>query len=179
MIAFLLALALPAAADCRADLAAKVAAAASRRPALAGLAVRAELFRHDSDFGRAWLEGAWRAPAQRRYVVRLNERLCEDPPPAAALEALILHELAHVEDYSRRSASSLMRLGWSYLWNDEAEIGAYERAMDDDTVEAGGAGGLLVLRRWMLTRLTPEAAARKRRLYRTPEELAALTPGRK
>ncbi len=111
--------------------------------------------------------------------MRLNERLCEDAPPAAALEALILHELAHVEDYAGRSAASLLRLGWSYLWNDEAEIGAYERAMDDAAVEAGGAGGLLVLRKWTLARLTPEAAARKRRLYRMPEELAALTPGRK
>ncbi|MDX6769293.1 MAG: hypothetical protein SF051_07160 [Elusimicrobiota bacterium] len=179
MTALLLALALPASADCRDDLAAKVAAAAARRPALAGLSIETRLFRHDSDFGQAWPGSAWRAPASRRYLVRLNERLCGDPPPAAALDALILHELAHVEDYSRRSAFSLLRLGWSYLRDDESAVAAHERAMDDAVVEAGGAGGLLMYRRWMLERVTPEAAARKRRVYRMPEELAALTLGRR
>lgn len=168
-------LALAAHAGCREGLAARVAAEAARRPGLKGLAIETRLFRDDEDFGRAWPGRAWRSAPRRLYVVKLNERLCTDPPPPAALRSLILHELAHLEDYARRGRRSLLALGWAYLRGDESVIAPCEKAADDAAAAAGGAAGLLAYREWMLARVSPAAAARKRRLYRTPEELAALT----
>ncbi|MCR4296984.1 MAG: hypothetical protein NUW21_15745 [Elusimicrobia bacterium] len=84
------------------------------------------------------------------------------------------HELAHLEAYAAMSRRDLLRLAWAYALRPEGRaVEAFEKAADDAAGARGHAEGLARYREWLYPRVPPEAAARKKKLYRTPEELRA------
>lgn len=104
----------------------------------------------------------------RAYIVYVNPKLFRDPPPRAAIRAVLAHELSHVVDYSRRSAPGLTLFTFQYLTRDEA---GYERLTDLATLGRGHGCGLIAYREWLYPRVSPRVAAAKRRTYLTPEEI--------
>jgi hypothetical protein len=149
-------------------------------PALAGKTLSYSLYDGETDFYRAYPLKPWRSPAARVYEVRVSRRACADPPPREAEEAVLTHELAHLDAFARLGPLRLARLGLAYWLAPEGEaVAAHERAMDAEVVARGRAPGLARYREWMYPRVGPAAAAVKRRLYLTPEELAGLDAGRK
>ncbi|MEO8138540.1 MAG: hypothetical protein ABI742_02785 [Gemmatimonadota bacterium] len=115
------------------------------------------------------------ARRQRAYLVYVNPRLFKNPPPRAAIRAVLAHELSHIVDYNRRSAPGLARFTFHYLTSNEA---SYERATDLATLGRGYGCGLIAYREWLYRRVSPTSAAVKRRFYLTPEEIRVwLTTG--
>ena len=116
-----------------------------------------------------------KARRQRAYLVYVNPKLFENPPPRAAIRAVLAHELSHIVDYNRRSFPGLARFTFHYLTSNEA---SYERATDLATLGRGYGCGLIAYREWLYRRVSPKSAAVKRRTYLTPEEIRRwLTTG--
>lgn len=159
---------------CLSRVAARVTGLRSSFPGLDGLNLVLETFSSKEDFYRARPRRAWRAPRDRVYAVQLNTAVCGEPPPAQAETAILAHELAHLEAFALMSRGELLRLGWAYAVSPGGKaVEAFEKAADDAAVKRGHAEGLAVYREWIYPRVPPKAAARKKKLYRTPEELRA------
>lgn len=162
---------------CLSRVAAHISSLRVSYPRLSGLTVVLEPFDSREDFYRAQPRSPWRAPRERVYAVLVNRRVCGDPPPPDAEEAILAHELAHLEAYSALGRIGLARLGWAYAVRPAGrEVEAFEKAADDAAVKRGFAEGLARYREWLYPRVPPKAAALKKKLYRTPEELRAKCP---
>lgn len=158
--------------SCLARVADAVAAVRPAFPALDGLNLVLEPYEADDDFYRAVPRDVWKAPRERTYVVMVNAKACADAPPAEAERAILAHELAHLESYAAMGRRQLLGLGWEYWRRPEGgAVEAFEKQADRRAVAAGRAAGLAAYREWLYSRLPPERAAVKRRLYLTPAEL--------
>jgi hypothetical protein len=146
--------------------------AARSYPSLRQKEIGVETFKSDFDFFQARPRRAWGSLEKRRYVVRVNVAVCADPPSDSAVEAVLAHELAHLDSYTRMSRLQLIGLGWRYLTDrDGAFVRDYERATDAAAAKAGYAAGLIAYREWVLKNLSPENARRKARMYLDADEI--------
>ena len=177
-VLLLLALSAQAETSCLARVAERIAVVRPSFPALGSLELVLEPFESGDDFYQARPLSPWKEPARRVYAVRVNTKVCADAPPPEAERAILAHELAHLDAYSRMGRRGLLALGWAYTFRPEGEeVEAFEKAADDAVVKLGRAEGLAQYREWLYPRVTPAVAATKRKLYRTPEELRrALQP---
>lgn len=108
--------------------------------------------------------------ARRSYKVEVNVALLACPPAIEALEAIIVHELEHVKDYTQWSTGRLLRHGIDYSLSFKQKVD-YERATDHKVLSKGLHEGLALYREWVYQRLTPKDLLTKRRIYLTPEEI--------
>ena len=162
---------------CLSRVAAQISGLRPSFPRLDGLELVLETFESDEDFYRARPRSAWRPPRERVYAVFLNTKVCADPPSPDAERAILAHELAHLDAYAGMGRGALLTLGWEYLVRPEGKkVEAVEKAADDAAVALGLAPGLAAYREWLYPRVPTKTAARKRRLYRTPEELRSKFP---
>jgi len=162
---------------CLSRVAAQVTSLRASFPRLDGLNLVLETFDSREDFYRARPRYAWRPPRERVYAVLVNMAVCEDPPPPEAEKAILAHELAHLDAYSVMGRRALLGLGWEYLVRPGGSaVEAFEKEADDAAVRLGHAQGLAAYREWLFPRIPTKAAALKRRLYRTPEELRSKFP---
>ena len=110
-------------------------------------------------------------PEDRLYVVRANPALLDDPPSAAAVGAILVHELKHTLDYSLMDTDELTSFG---LWYGiAADVSEYERGTDEYALDLGCANGLKAYREWLYTHIPAEDVEQKRYDYFTPEEIDA------
>lgn len=109
---------------------------------------------------------------KRKYSVQLNLKLLDCPPEEEALQAILVHELEHVKDYTKWSSGKIAKHGihYSTSLNFRAQ---YERATDEKVLEKGLNLGLAGYRFWVYQWLTPKEYRRKRYIYLTPEEILA------
>ena len=112
-------------------------------------------------------------PRERACRVYYLPALFDDPPPRAAVAAILAHEVEHVRDYAGMDTDTLVEFALGYALSDDNS--AYERATDLKAMERGCAAGLVQYREWLYDRLAsdPEAVEKKKREYWTPEELRA------
>lgn len=89
-----------------------------------------------------------------------------------ALEAIMVHELEHVVDYTGWSSARLIKHGAKYSLSMKQKIN-YERATDNKVLAKGLHEGLAQYREWIYQWLTPKELLSKRRIYLTPEEIRA------
>lgn len=174
MTFLLLFLALGARAEtsCLARVAEEITSLRAAFPRLAGHNLVLETFDSGDSFFMARPRYAWRAPKDRIYAVFVNKKLCQDPPPPDAEKAILAHELAHIEAYTEMGRMDLLGLGWAYAARPGGKtVEAFEKAADDAAVKRGFAEGLARYREWLYLHVSPAAAARKKIIYRTPDEL--------
>jgi hypothetical protein len=128
------------------------------------------------DFFQAHVRGYLKDWDERVYVLKVNKRLYADSPGERGLRGILAHELTHLDEFAHSSTARLAGIGWDYLWSDDnAAVIRWERATDENALRLGHAEGLKDYRRWLYAKLTPERAAKKRRIYYTPEEIDAWT----
>ena len=108
-------------------------------------------------------------PRRMRYTLLVNPKASGlaaiDPE---AIEAIVAHELEHISSYT--SHSRWRMLGLVRLMKLTSEI-RWERAADERVIRRGYGTGLIRYRRWLYGAVSPQVAARKRRVYLTPEEI--------
>lgn len=107
---------------------------------------------------------------KRKYKVQLNLRLLDCPPSEDSLQAILVHELEHVKDYTSWSSSKITKHGIHYSTSSKFRA-RYERATDAKVLEKGLKIGLAGYRVWVYKWLTPKELERKRYIYLTPEEI--------
>ncbi len=129
-------------------------------------------FRSDAYFLQAQpkITTLFKKRSQRVYEVQLNTKLLDCPPTAAGLEAILVHELEHIRDYTRWSTTRIVRHGLEYSFSCDLRIG-YERATDLRVLEFGLHEGLIDYRNWVYQKLTPRELKKKERIYLTPTEI--------
>jgi hypothetical protein len=108
----------------------------------------------------------------RVYVIEYHPKILEVPPSSLAIEAVLAHELMHLQDYSQFSWLDLASLALRYRFGEQEYRAKFERNTDRRVVAMGYRQGLLEYRQWMYQQLTPEQVSEKRILYLTPEELS-------
>lgn len=122
--------------------------------------------------------GSWLSPlAPTRYLIRINPRVYAPDPatpplPLAAAEAILAHELAHTLDYVQGGTPAILRAGLAQLGG--AALARSERRTDLIAIARGYADGLALYRSWIYPTLTERAEAKKRTVYLSPEEIAAI-----
>lgn len=106
----------------------------------------------------------------RKYKLQYNPKVFSCPPSRKAIQAILVHEFEHINDYFKSSVKELINFGIKYalLPNYKAK---YERATDVKACKKGFAQGLIEYREWIYTQLTPKQLKKKQEIYLTPEEL--------
>jgi hypothetical protein len=128
------------------------------------------------DFFQAHVRGYLKDWDKRTYVLKVNKRLYADSPGERGLRGILAHELTHLDEFAYSSTARLAGIGWDYLWSDDnPAVIRWERATDENALRLGHAEGLKDYRLWLYSKLTPERAAKKKRIYYTPEEIDAWT----
>lgn len=110
---------------------------------------------------------------KRRYEVQLNLRLLECSPGEKALEAILVHELEHIVDYTRMSSAQILSHGLRYV-SDKKFRTKYERETDLKALKHQVHDGLVAYREWIYQWLSPKQLARKKQFYLSPDEIRAL-----
>jgi hypothetical protein len=143
-----------------------------RYPELADVPLELVELTSETDFFVANLDLATASapPLERSYRVLANPRLFPNPPPFDAVYAILVHELAHIRDYTELDTTELVEFG---LWYATADTTAYERSTDEVALTLGCGAGLKSYRLWLYDQLTEEQADAKRATYYTPDEIDA------
>lgn len=142
-------------------------------PQLRGLQIQFRAASRDLDsvFLETDVEGVFRSRKKRTYIVYVNDVLRHSSPGEEAIEAILVHELTHLDDYVGMSGFELIQL-YRKINRDTAFQVSYERQTDTRALELGFAEGLKAYRTWLYERIRdPAALESKKRTYFTPDEI--------
>jgi len=141
-------------------------------PELAGVTIRLAANTSDESFFSATPDLATisNEPFEREYLVQYSTLQFDQPPPANAVIAILVHELKHVRDYTEMDLEEVIEFG---AWYISADISAYERETDEHSLQLGCGEGLIEFREWLYDVVTDEVEAEKRVNYYTPDEIRA------
>lgn len=141
-------------------------------PALHNFAIETQTFASATDFLRSTVNQStiFEIPERRTYQILVNPRLLAEPPSAAGLEAILVHELNHIKDYIRMDFTTLMAFAFRYVL---FPVTQYEHQTDEKALRQGRGCGLIEFRLWLYAHETESAAADKRRDYYTPGEIVS------
>ncbi len=107
---------------------------------------------------------------KRSYTVQVNPKLLACPPSMEGLEAILVHELEHIVDYTKWSSARIVKHGAKYLLSRKFQI-KYERETDRKVLQKSLHEGLAQFREWIYPWLNPKQLKKKRQTYLTPEEI--------
>lgn len=109
---------------------------------------------------------------RRTYIVRVNEKIMNNPPDRDALEAILAHELQHLTDYSKMNIFQLGYLVFQYEFlKNPKYIQKYERQTDRNVIAKGFEKGLMKYRIWLYKHIPADEIPKKKKNYYTPEEI--------
>lgn len=97
---------------------------------------------HYSMNARPTFWSIFKKPCQRKYIIRVNNRLTQESGIIAdsldfnAQVGLIGHEFAHISDYQSKNGLQLLRDLWGYTFSKKYKI-KFERNTDQKTLEHG------------------------------------------
>jgi len=121
----------------------------------------------------------FRSSRDRQYLIYINDRLLKNSPGPAALEAILAHELCHIQDFVRMSGWGLIRLYLNVNYDDHFEV-KYERETDVCALDLGYADGLKAYRRWLYRTVSdPDIVALKQKVSFTPDQIDAWIASRR
>lgn len=141
-------------------------------PELAGIDYRLYFFRHDTIRFRSNITVRSLLWGKRKYRIGVNRSVLADPPPPAALRAVLAHELAHTLYYHQRTRGQIIKTA-RIFWNRRAQID-FERATDLVAIARGFAPGLAEYRAWIRDRMPTSATAKYYETYYDVDDLALL-----
>lgn len=105
---------------------------------------------------------------ERDYVIFVSPGIFQDPPSELAVEAIISHEMFHVQDYLTMTPSELILLG---IRSAKKAPRKYERATDLKALELGYADGLYQYRIWLKRQLPAKKLKEVYNSYYSPKEI--------
>jgi hypothetical protein len=141
-------------------------------PNLIGTDIRVKRFQSDTDYFRtSFSTTRFAAGVKMRYFVLVNPAWRTRGAPVEGVQAILVHELAHVEDLARGKRIRL--LGLAGLAS-ETRTARFERRADLEAVARGYGSGLKAYRAWLYNNVPAEKLAKKRRDYFSPEEIDAI-----
>ncbi len=106
-----------------------------------------------------------------RYQIRVNPQALQRKVPPEALQAIVSHELAHVDYYHRRPRLALV--GLIRLLSSRFTV-RFERGADLETIALGYGPGLAAYRSWLYLNIPAARIDTKKRDYFSPEEIETI-----
>ncbi len=139
-------------------------------PAMKDLDLSVNLFSDPDDFLHAGLKIStlFKDPMHRSYRIWVNSRLLDSPPSPTALNAILTHELKHVQDYTQMAWPELVFFGAQY---ELFPIAGYERRTDEAPLASGQGCGLIQYRFWLYSHEAGKGLEEKVRDYYSPDEI--------
>ncbi len=113
-------------------------------------------------------------PLEREYLAYYNPRMFDDPPPGDAAVGILVHELAHVLDYTEMDGQTLAEFG---IWYATEDVADYEHQTDRFAMERGCTLGLIGYGEWTYGKVEGEDLDEKRRVYWTPDAMLGWMTG--
>ncbi|MBK9069573.1 MAG: hypothetical protein IPL79_00975 [Myxococcales bacterium] len=118
-----------------------------------------------------------RRASKRHYFVVLSTAFATQPD-AAAIEALVIHEIQHIYDYTQLSGAALLGLVAEYVLSPNSFVPRYERATDIRALErafeaqrATQAADMIRYRKFLYEVVPAADVAEKHRNYLRPDEI--------
>jgi hypothetical protein len=141
-------------------------------PTLIGIDIRVKPFQSDTDYFRTSFSATrFAAGVKMRYFVLVNPASRTRGAPFEGIQAILAHELAHVEDLTRGKRIRLFGLAGLVS---ETRTARLERRADLNAIARGYGSGLKAYRAWLYNHVPAEKLAEKRRDYFSPEEIDAI-----
>jgi hypothetical protein len=141
-------------------------------PNLIGIDIRVKRFRSEADYFRTSFSATrFATGVKMRYFVLVNPEWRTQGAPIAGVQAILAHELAHVEDLAEEKRIRLFGLAGLLS---ETRTARFERRADLRAVARGYGPGLKAYRAWLYNHVAAEKLAEKRRDYFSPEEIDAI-----
>ncbi len=141
-------------------------------PNLIGVDIRLKRFQSDTDYFRTSFSAArFIAGVKMRYFVLVNPEWRSRGAPVEGVQAILAHELAHVEDLTRGKRIRLFGLVGLVS---ETRTARFERRADLKAVARDYGSGLKAYRAWLYNHVPAEKLAEKRRDYFSPQEIDAI-----
>lgn len=132
-------------------------------------------FENDEYFLKTFFKLGHVLKDKRTYYIDINIKLYNCAPSNSALDAIINHELQHINDYREMNSVGLIKLGVKMLGKKSRSF--YERATDFKSLQHGKSQGLLEYRNWIYARLNEKGLKKKKCYYFTPEEIRRFNQG--
>ncbi len=107
-------------------------------------------------------------PSKRTYMLYVNPAIYVGTLTLEATTAILVHELIHIDDYTKMSRSELAKFLIRMVGKFKYQ---YERDTDVQTLQFGYATGLKDYRLWLYPHLTERSLKRKVKRYLTPEDI--------
>jgi hypothetical protein len=126
-------------------------------------------FKNDEYFLKTFVKPLDIFKKERTYFLDINEKLYDCSPAPLALEAILVHELVHLNDFTQLGTLGFFKL-LAKMATSEGRA-SYERQTDLRTLELGYAEGLKEYRYWIYQRLDSKALKKKKLMYYTPDEI--------
>jgi hypothetical protein len=145
--------------------------AAASYPELKTSVIQVKPFRSRSDYFKSRFGLPQYLFSGMRYLVYVNPRVFELRAPAAGVQAIIAHELAHVVYYKTRNRVRLLGL---VRLSSKRFTAEFERLADLRAIALGYGEGLKEYRRWLYDNIPASKLAEKRRNYFSPDEIDAI-----
>lgn len=141
-------------------------------PNLIGVDIRVKRFQSDNDYFRTSFSAVrFVGGVTMRYFVLVNPEWRAQGAPVEGVQAILAHELAHVEDLA--TGKRIRLFGLAGLVS-KARTARFERRADLETIARGYGCGLKAYRAWLYNHVPAEKLAEKRRDYFSPEEINAI-----
>jgi len=141
-------------------------------PNLIGVDISVKRFQSDTDYFRTSFSAVrFLGGVTMRYFVLVNPAWKTRGAPVEGVQAILAHELAHVEDLARGKRIRLFGLVGLVS---NTRTARFERRADLETLARGYGCGLKAYRAWLYTHVPAEKLAEKRRDYFSPEEIDAI-----
>lgn len=140
-----------------------------------GNRIKIREFDSDSYFLKTFFKLGHILKEKRIYFLDINTKLYNCAPAKIALDAILAHELKHIEDYKDSNSLQLIKLGLKMVRKKSRS--KYERATDYHIMSQGMAEGIKEYRNWIYKRLSKKALKKKKCYYYTPGEINLFLQG--
>jgi hypothetical protein len=144
-------------------------------PALNENRIEIREFKNDEYFLKTFFKLGHILKDKKTYYIDINTNIYHCAPSEKALEAILAHEIQHIQDYKDMNSLELIKLGIKML--KKKTRSEYERSTDFKIMHIGLSQGIKEYREWIYKKLNTKGLNKKRCYYYTPEEINRYMQG--
>jgi hypothetical protein len=144
-------------------------------PALNEKRIKIREFESDDYYLKTFFKLGHILKDRRTYYIDLNTKIYSCAPSLKALEAIVAHEIQHIQDYRDMNPLQLIKLGIQMIRKKTRS--SYERSTDFSVMKLGYSQGIKEYREWIYKRLNQKSLNKKKCFYYTPEEINRYMQG--
>lgn len=128
-----------------------------------------KVFQSEDYFFKLQVAHKVRKAENRLYRLKINQNVFNCPPPSDGLEAILVHELIHLNEMHQKAITEISADNSKYLGQKKKFY--YERQTDLKTIDLGYIESLANYRKWLYTRLTDRQLRVQKCEYLNPDEI--------